>query len=79
MKFIRFLAIIALILFIINNVEGFLLLKQMQSLPKVFSKIDLLIVIVSLLFVNVSGFIIFLNMKRLKDMKNKKKKCIYTP
>lgn len=72
MKFIRFLAIIALILFIINNVEGFLLLKQMQSLPKVFSKIDLLIVIVSLLFVNVSGFIIFLNMKRLKDMKNKK-------
>lgn len=72
MKFIRFLAIIALILFIINNVEGFLLLKQMQSLPKVFSKIDLLIVIVSLLFVNVSGFIIFLDMKRLKDMKNKK-------
>lgn len=65
MKFIRFLIVIALILvIIIANVEGVLLLKHMPSLPNVFSKLDLLIVITSILIADISGFLMFLIMKR---------------
>lgn len=62
---IRFLTVIELIIvMIIVNVEGVLLLKHMPSLPNVFSKIDLLIVITSILIADISGFLMFLIMKK---------------
>lgn len=62
---IRFLTVIELIIvMIIVNVEGVLLLKHMLSLPNAFSKIDLLIVMTSILIADISGFLMFLIMKK---------------